>query len=403
MTLNIESPKVYSLEGVPVTVKGVAQVKIQGKDLVSLRAASEMFLDKSEDEIMDIAKATIDGHQRSMIAKTSIEKLYTERKEFSSAVNQDAQSDLIDMGLTLISYTIQNISDDEGYLRALGEKKTVPIKSETRKEVASCKAATDQNTLEAEQSKQIEKIKADNEIELKRLEFEKNLAEYLKSEFKHKAVSEKAGDLKAAEINLEISKKELDVMLIEKEKEKEMILKKKELKQLEINDQITSMADFKCAREQLLSEAFKDKAISRAKAEADRILKIAQAKADIIKQQKEAEAEVLRQQAQAFMQFGDAAKLEMVLAMLPRLTAEVAGPISECAKITSVSQDGSVGFSRITNEVLEVVEQICNSVGNISGRINVQSVTNGNNGNSNDDHSRPGASSSDRVSQSVST
>lgn len=57
MTLNVESPKVYSEGGVPVTVKGVAQVKIRGKDLTSLRAAAEMFLDKTEEEIMDIAKS----------------------------------------------------------------------------------------------------------------------------------------------------------------------------------------------------------------------------------------------------------------------------------------------------------------------------------------------------------
>lgn len=375
----------YSLEGVPVTVRGVAQVKIQGKDLVSLRAASEMFLDKTEDEIMDIAKATLDGHQRSMIAKTSIAVMHTQRKEFSQSVHQDAQSDLIDMGLTLISYTVQNISDDEGFLRALGENQTVPIKSEVRKEIAKFKAETERRNLETEQSRRMEEIRKENEIELKRLEFDKNVAEYMKSELKNKAISEKAGDLRAAEINLQIAEKELEVMLIEKEKEMEMIKKKKELKQLELNDQITTMADFKCAREQQLSVAFKEKAQASARAEAERIRKLASAKADVIRQQKEAEAEVLRQQAQAFMQFGNAAKLEMVLAMLPRLTAEVAGPIADCKKITSVSQDGSVGFSRITNEILEVVEQICNSVGNITG----QSLIGGNNG---DDPNAAGSS-----------
>lgn len=378
MTLNIESPKVYSLDGVPVTVKGVAQVKIQGKDLVSLRAASEMFLDKTEDEIMDIAKATIDGHQRSVIAKTSISDMYQDRKKYSQTVHQDAQSDLIDMGLTLISFTIQNISDDEGYLRSLGEIQTVPIKAETRKEIAACKAVTEAENLATEQSKRMDDLRAQNEIQLQRLEFEERLAEYLKNEFKNKAISEKAGDLKAAGLNLEIIKQELEVLRSEKSTEVEMIKKKKELKGLELIDQINLMADFKCERDKKLSEAFKKKAKAQAEAEADRIKRLATARAAIIQKEKEAEAEVLLEKAKAFKEFGNAAKLEMVLAMLPRLTAEIAGPITDCKKITSVSQDGSVGFSRITNEILEVVGQICNSVGNISAQYTTD-------GNGNDD------------------
>lgn len=100
--------------------------------------------------------------------------------------------------------------------------------------------------------------------------------------------------------------------------------------------------------------------------EAEKIRKLAEARANIIQRKKESQAEVLLERAQAFMRFGQAAKLEMVLTILPRKTAEIAGPITECKKITSVSQDGSVGFSRVTNEILEVVEQLCNSVGHIS-------------------------------------
>lgn len=378
MTLNVESPKVYSEGGVPVTVKGVAQVKIQGKDLASLRAASEMFLDKSEDEVMEIAKATLDGHQRSMIASMKIEDIYKCRHEFSKNVQQSAQTDLIDMGLTLVSYTVQDISDDEGYLEALGQDRTMAVRSEARIEIAKAKSSSECQSLDTEQDKREKEIKHQQAIELKQLEFEKAQAKYNKERFENQAKSEKAGDLQLAEMNKLIASQELSVVLLEKEKEKELILKKKSLKELELRDKVEMKADSECRREISLASAFKDKTISSAKMEAEKIRKLAAAKAEIIEKQKEAEAEVLRERAQAFMEFGNAAKLEMVLAILPRMTAEIAGPITDCKKITSVSQDGSVGFSRVTNEILEVVEQICDSVGNITGQSIVSTNSNNN-------------------------
>lgn len=377
MTLNVESPKVYSEGGVPVTVKGVAQVKIQGKDLASLRAASEMFLDKTEDEVMEIAKATLDGHQRSMIASMKIEDIYKSRHEFSKNVQQSAQTDLIDMGLTLVSYTVQDISDDEGYLDALGQEKTVAVRSEARREIAIAKTFSECKNIDAEQNKEEKRIEYEQTMALKQLEFEVSRAKYMKEHMENLAKSEKAGDLKLAEMNKRIAHEELQVVLLEKEKEKELVLKKKELKVLELKDQVEMKADFECNKEEQLARAYKDKTMAEARIETEKIKKLAAARAEVIEKQKQAEAEVLRERAQAFQQFGNAAKLEMVLAILPRMTAEIAGPITECKKITSVSQDGSVGFSRITNEILEVVEQICDSVGNITGQSLTSSNSNG--------------------------
>lgn len=375
MTLNVESSKVYSDGGVPVTVKGVAQVKIQGKDLASLRAASEMFLDKTEDEVREIAKATLDGHQRSMIASMKIEDIYKNRHEFSKNVQQSTQTDLIDMGLTLVSYTVQDISDDEGYLDALGQEKTVAVRSEARREIAIANNFSNCKNIDTEQDKMEKEIRFNHQITLKQLEFETAQAGYLKKHYENQAKSEKAGDLKLAEMNKRIAYEELQVVLLEKEKEKELFIKKKDLKALELRNKIEMKADFDCIREEQLAKAYKDKAMAEAKNEAEKIMKLAEARAYVIKQQKEADAEVLNQRAEAFKKFGNAAKLEMVLAILPRITAEIAGPITECKKITSVSQDGSVGFSRVTNEILEVVEQICSSVSNISA----QSITSNSN------------------------
>jgi len=398
MTINVESPKVHSEGGVPVTVKGVAQVKIQGKDLASLRAASEMFLDKSEEEIMDIAKATLDGHQRSMIASMRIEDIYKSRHEFSKNVQQSAQTDLIDMGLTLVSYTVQDISDDEGYLDALGQEKTVAVRSEARQEVAQAKSFSVIRNLDTDHQRQLAQLEHEQSVALKRLDFEIAQAKYLKQQYENQAKSEKAGDMQLAEMNKLIAKEELEVVLLEKEKEADLILKKKELKELELANTVELKADYECERQRDLARAYEEKAKAEADKEADRITRLAEARANVIRLQKEADAEVLKQRAQAFMQFGNAAKLEMVLAMLPRLTAEIAGPITDCKKITSVSQDGSVGFSRITSEIMEVVEQICESVSTISG----QSLIGGSGAEDDEGGGTGGGSSSKRKSSTES-
>lgn len=392
MTLNVESAKVHSKNGVPVTVKGIAQVKIQGKDLSSLRAAGEMFLDKSEDEIKDVAKATCDGHQRSVIASMDINDIYKKRLEFSNQVQTSAQADLVDMGLTLISYTIQEIFDDEGYLKALGQDKTVEVRSSARKYIAEQNSLAEKQRIETDKEKKINELKYDQEVALKQLDFEKSQAEYLKENFQNQARSEKAGDLRVAQINKQIAEEELKVLLLEKEKETEIILKKRDLKKLELNGQIENKADYECLREIELAEAYAQKARAEARIEAEKIEKLAKVRSEIITLQKEADAEVIRNRAEAFQTFGNAAKLEMVLAILPRLTAEIAGPISDCKKITSVSQDGSVGFARISNEIMEVAMGICESVGTLT-TIRGDTIND-----DNSDNSRPGPSTR-KVSQ----
>ena len=47
----------------------------------------------------------------------SVEEIYRERKTFSNKVFEVASTDLVNMGIMVISYTIKDISDDVGYLK----------------------------------------------------------------------------------------------------------------------------------------------------------------------------------------------------------------------------------------------------------------------------------------------
>jgi len=120
MTLVVQSPTVYTSQGVPISVTGIAQVKINGQNHEMLRAAAEQFGGKDESEIAQVAKETLEGHQRAIMGTMSVEEIYRDRKKFSSGVFKVASNDLINMGIMVISYTIKEITDDVGYLKALG-------------------------------------------------------------------------------------------------------------------------------------------------------------------------------------------------------------------------------------------------------------------------------------------
>lgn len=88
-------------------------MKIQGQNEEMLSAACEQFLGKSANEIEHIALVTLEGHQRAMMGSMTVEEIYKDRKKFSKQVFEVASSDLVNMGITVVSYTIKDIRDEE--------------------------------------------------------------------------------------------------------------------------------------------------------------------------------------------------------------------------------------------------------------------------------------------------
>jgi len=78
-----------------------------------LLAACEQFLGKPETEIQQIALVTLEGHQRAIMGSMTVEEIYKDRKKFSKQVFEVASSDLVNMGITVVSYTLKDIRDEE--------------------------------------------------------------------------------------------------------------------------------------------------------------------------------------------------------------------------------------------------------------------------------------------------
>jgi flotillin len=211
MTLTIESPRVYTQQGVPISVTGIAQVKIQGQNADMLRAACEQFLGKSEDEIMNVARETLEGHQRAIMASMTVEEIYKNRKKFSKKVFEVASSDLVDMGFTVVSYTIKDISDEEGYLKALGLARTAEVKRDARIGEAEAKRDALIKEALAEEERMAARYVNDAEIAKAQRDFELKKAAYDVEVFSKKAESDLSYNLQAAKTRQRIKDEQMQV------------------------------------------------------------------------------------------------------------------------------------------------------------------------------------------------
>lgn len=79
----------------------------------AFQSACEQFLGKSESEIQYIALVTLEGHQRAIMGSMTVEEIYKDRKKFSKQVLEVASSDFINLGLTVVSYTLKDVRDEE--------------------------------------------------------------------------------------------------------------------------------------------------------------------------------------------------------------------------------------------------------------------------------------------------
>ncbi|MCP3962432.1 MAG: hypothetical protein GY719_31710, partial [bacterium] len=84
--------------------------------------------DAAVDQIKEIALQTVEGHLRAIIGTLTVEEIYRNRDQFASSVQDVAVSDLANMGVEIVSFTLKDIRDNHGYLDALGKPKTAEVK-----------------------------------------------------------------------------------------------------------------------------------------------------------------------------------------------------------------------------------------------------------------------------------
>jgi len=368
MTLEVNSPRVYTSQGVPISVVGTAQVKILGSNEEMLRYAAEQFGGKPTPEVLQICLETMEGHQRAIMGNMTVEEIYRDRKTFSQKVFEVASADLHTMGISVISYTLKDIRDDVGYLASLGQARTAQVKRDAL--IGEAEAKRDATIAEAlaEEQRMEAKLVNDTEIARSKRDFELKKAVYDTEVNTAKAEAEMAYALQAAKVQARIKEEEMQVKVVERQQniaiqEQEIMRREKEL-----DSKIRKPAEAEKYRLEKIAEAERLKVVLEAEAAAEATALKGEAEAYAIEAKAKAEAEQMAKKADAWKEYKEAALVDMMLKVLPKVAAEVAGPISETNKITMVSTgDGPVGASRLTNEVLEIMNSLPDTVHKMTG------------------------------------
>ncbi|XP_076436261.1 flotillin-1-like isoform X2 [Babylonia areolata] len=368
LTLTIESNNVYTQLGVAISVTGIAQVKIQGSNTDMLQAACELFLGKSEREVQAVAQETLEGHQRAIMGNMTVEEIYKDRKKFSKAVFEVASSDLVNMGIYVVSYTLKDIRDEEGYLKSLGMGRTAQVKrdarigeAEARRDAGIKEALAEEKRMQARYINDIEIAKSQRDFELKKAEYDMEVQTT-------KAQADLAYDLQAAKTKQRIREESMQVTVIERAQQIQVQEQEIVRRERELDSQVRKPAEAEKFRLEKLAEANKQRVVMEAEADAEAIQVKGEAEAFAIEAKAHAEAEQMAKKADAWKDYQDAAMVDMVLETLPKVAAEIAQPLTNTKKITMVSSGkGDVGAHKLTSEVMSIMEKLPSVVENLTG------------------------------------
>lgn len=376
MTLDILLQDVYTVQGIPITVRAVAQVKVKSNPDAIARAA-EGFLGLESEQIRATIRETVAGHLRGIVGTLTVEELYRDRAQFQQAVRNEAEEDIEGMGFEFKSLVFQEIQDDQGYLDALGQPKIQEALKHAR--IAHANADRDA-ALEEEQARQIK--------EQKRIGVETEIAESDKSlSLKRAAIQEevdvaqaqasKAGELEVKVQDIEIATKEVerqklelnatirekaDADRYERERQADAALYERSKQAAAERFEIEQKAEADRKRREEHAEALRAEGLAEAAAESAKNRDIGLAQAEAIQAKGEAEAEARRKLAEALKLYNEAGLSIEALKVLPEIAAAVSEPLARAGTTTIISNAGAngsgTGASKLTEDVVAALSQL---------------------------------------------
>jgi flotillin len=388
--IDLDVRDVPNVDGVLVSVQAVANVKIRS-DGQSLIAAAERFLGRSPAEIKEIAYKNLEGHLRSIVGRLTVEEIVRDRAKFNQEVLSEATSDLARIGLSVDVLTIQKVFDAEGYIEALGKRRTAEVKRDAQiGEALASREATIQSTTALREGKEREN---ENLALVAQAEKSRDVfkATYEAEVQAQQARSHQAGPLAEAQARQQVVQQEVQVELLRTQKQTEVaeaeafkrekqllaevvkpaaaakqqvILQAEAAKEREILEAeghktavitvaeaekqklvMEGLGQAEALKAKLLAEADGAKAKLLAEAEGNRAKLLAEA--DGIRAKLLAEAEGAMKKAQAFAALDESAKTMLVLERFPeviRAFAPVAGavaaPLGNIDKLVMVDGGG---------------------------------------------------------------
>jgi len=366
INISIKTPEVITQNGIHILAEASAQVKINS-EVDAIILAAEQFLGSGKDGIKDVAATILDGKMRSVIGTMKVKEIFTGRQEFADNVTEVVDSDFSTMGITLLSFSLKEISDTHGYLESLGK----PQIAEAKRDALIAEALTEKDSIikssEARKEGEIAKLHAEALIAKTQWENEAKKANSQVEVNRKKAQADYSYELERFRLAKNIKKEEAQVKLVEKEEaikieELEVVRRKKEL-----DSNVIKPAEARKLQIQAEAEAESFRIHTEAKGKAEALKLEAFAEAEKVRQKGLAEAETMLKKAGAWEKYNESAILQLYLENLPELARAVAEPLSKVDKIVLIGGEKGTGATKITAQVAEVLGQMPDVVKSLTG------------------------------------
>jgi flotillin len=336
--VEISVANAFSKGNIPLNIEAIAAVKIASQPETVFNNAVERLLDKTEEEIWSLAKDTLMGNLRGVLATLTPEEVNEDRLGFARALAEDAGEDLAALGFHLDVLKIQNVSDERGYLEAIGRKRAAEAVRDAEIAEADATAETRQRQASARQLAEIKEAEA-----AVRIAEAQNQLRVRKAELDREAqIVERTAQVKAQESEVE-AQKALETRRVEREK-------------------LRLQAD-------VVEPANAERAAAKARAEGE---------AAPILEQGRASAQVLQMLYEQVKAGGDQAFAVLLAEKLPQLLATSVQAVEgvDIDKVVVIDGGTGTGVSNAVNQrvhgALGTVEAISSAVG-----VDIQSVLRG--------------------------
>ncbi len=156
MIIDVAVSNAYARGGIPLSVSGVANIKIASQS-PHLDNAIERFTGKSRKEIIRIAKETLEGNLRGVLSQLTPEEVNEDKTRFAEKLLEEADHDLARLGLVLDTLKIQNVTDDRGFLDSIGRIRSAEvIKTATISEAQAHAEATKKDAINLQRARMAE-------------------------------------------------------------------------------------------------------------------------------------------------------------------------------------------------------------------------------------------------------
>ena len=368
-----------------VKVDAAVKVRIGTEKPELFKAATRNFLYKSTEVMADEVRDTLEGHLRAIIGQMELKEIIQDRATFSEKVQENATKDLEEMGLEIVAFNVQSVTDENGVIQNLGIDNTEKIRKDAAKakavavqEIAEQQARSDKAANDARVAADLEIAQKNNELEIRKAELRVN-AEITKAKADASYAIEQENQRK------EIEKQRAEANIVKQEKEAEVKEREVRVKEQTLEAEIKKQAEAeKYKREQEAQasriereqkaqaekyEALQQADALKAKAEASKYaaeqeaisIKVkGEAEAEAIRLKLNAEAEGLDKKAEAMLKMKEAAVVEMLVKVLPDIAKAVAEPLKN---VNSITMYGEGNSGKMVGDIMTSLDKVTNGLG----------------------------------------